>query len=124
MNKRIEYKFDSNTRILFKYHFGTINFNDIETSWIDAFNNNTIPENVIGFVLDYSEAELDMVAEEAKDITRFYREHLDVFRNRKVALVMTKPGHVVFPILVGMEADEYFTRAFYTTDAAVEWVLH
>ncbi len=124
MENKFDYRFDRLTGIFFKVYHGKISFKDLKNSWEHAFKTHIIPNHITGFVLDYRDADMNMTPEESKDISSFYQDHIDVFRNKKVALVMVKPNQVIFPMLVGANAVGYVTRAFYTIEAAVDWVLH
>jgi hypothetical protein len=123
MVEKVKYNFDDTTRILYKYYFGTITLEDIFTSWNDAISNNIIPEDTKGFILDYTEANFDLEFNELDKIPEYYREHLDIFGNKKIAVITQSVKDIVYPILVEKKDSGYSSRPFYTLEAAIEWVL-
>ncbi|MBN2349523.1 MAG: hypothetical protein JXJ22_11820 [Bacteroidales bacterium] len=123
MNKKFHYEFDPATGILFKYYYGVISIEDLSSSWEYAFEKKLIPKEVKGFILDYRKATFNIKANEYKEIPKFYKKHIDIFRNFKIAIITQDPKDVVIPMLVKTEDDGYFSRPFSTIEAAVEWVL-
>ncbi|UCH15424.1 MAG: hypothetical protein JSV22_05515 [Bacteroidales bacterium] len=123
MEPKTEYKFDKSTGILYKYYHGHVNLKVITSSWQYAFDNNIIPKNVKGFILDFRDATLKMNIKETSRIADFYGQHSNVFKNKKVGLIMQEPEQVVFPIAIELENIEFFPRPFYTETAAIKWIL-
>ncbi len=121
--KKFEYRFDSALGIIFKTYYGAITVEDIESSWEFAFSNNIIPETVKGFILDYRKSNFDIEIEEYANIPKFYRKHIDVFRNLKIAIVTENPRDIVIPILVEAKDKGYESRPFSTMKAATNWIL-
>jgi hypothetical protein len=124
MEQKFLYQFDSQTGIVFKNYFGKITIDDIENSWLYGFNHNLIPPNTEGFVLDYREAFFEILIEEYIKIPLFYTQHLDVFGEKKIAIVTDNPKDVVIPVLVQMKDKGYASQPFSTLEAAIYWVLH
>ncbi len=124
MDNKFKYRFDSLTGILFKYYFGLINIDDIVSSWEYAFTNNLIPEETKGFVLDYRNSNLNIKVEEHKDIVEFYKNHLEIFGNLKIAILTENSKDIVIPILVQNNDDGYFSKPFSTLESAIDWVLN
>ena len=75
------------------------------------------------FVLDYREATFNFKVTESTKIAEYYRTHLDVFGNCKIAVVTQKPKDVVVPAIVETHDDGYLSKPFYTKEAAINWVL-
>ena len=123
MEEKVKYKFDESTGILYKYYFGTITLDDIFTSWNDAISNNIIPKDTKGFILDYTKANFDLEFNELDKIPEYYKQHLDIFRNKKIAILTQSVRDIVYPILVEKKDSGYSSRPFYTLEAAIEWVL-
>jgi hypothetical protein len=123
MEEKVKYKFDDSTGILYKYYFGTITLEDIFTSWNDAISNNLIPKDTKGFILDYTKANFDIEFNELNKIPEYYKQHLDIFGNKKIAIITQSAKDIVFPILVEQKDNGYSSRPFYTLEAAIEWVL-
>lgn len=123
MAKKYEYHFNSSLGILFKTYYGLITIEDIESSWEYAFENNIIPKENKGFILDYRNSHFDIPIENYKAIPNFYKKNLDVFGNQKIAIITLEPKDTVVPVLVAMEDDGYASRPFSTMEAAIAWVL-
>ena len=119
---KVEYYYDSVTRIFYKSYFGNITFKDIVGSWEYAIRENLIPAETIGFILDYRGVGLNLEIKDAGSITGFYDQHLDIFANKKIALVMENPDQVISPILAQIKGTRYFPRAFASKGPAVVWV--
>ncbi len=123
MASNFTYKFERNNGILYKYYYGIITLNDIITSWQFAFQNNIIPPDVSGFILDYREAHFEIAIDENKKIADFYKAHPLIFGNFKFAIITTDPKDVVVPILVAFDDDGYYSKPFCTVEAALTWIL-
>lgn len=123
MEPKTEYKFNKPTGILYKYYHGNVTLKGIISSWQHAIDNNVIPSDVKGFILDYTDANLKMKISEASGISDFYHKNLNIFKNKKVALIMQHPDQVVFPLVLESEGVEFFPRPFFTEAAAVKWIL-
>lgn len=123
MDPKTEYKFDKSTGILYKYYHGIVTLDVIISSWEYAINSNIIPKKVRGFILDFRGTTLKLNIKETSDIADFYGQHPDIFKNKKVALIMQEPEQVVFPIIIESENIEFIPRPFYTEEAAIKWIL-
>ncbi|MCB2220463.1 MAG: hypothetical protein KQI35_08720 [Bacteroidetes bacterium] len=123
MLEKFKYEYDASTGILFKFYYGIITISDIETSWIYAFENHIIPDDVTGFVLDYRNATFEISRSEYIAIPEFYRKHLTVFGNKKIAIITENPRDIVIPLLVEREDEGYMSKPFSTREAAIHWVL-
>ncbi|MFD0932656.1 hypothetical protein ACFQ0R_08640 [Psychroflexus salinarum] len=124
MQKKFEYKFDDSLGILIKTYYGLITIEDIESSWRYAFENGLIPEKKKGFILDYRKSNFDIEIDEHTLIADFYRKHIDVFGNYKIAIITENPKDIVVPMLVESLDRGYYSKPFSTFDAAVDWVLN
>jgi hypothetical protein len=123
MEKNFKYQCDSSLGILFKYYYGLISIEDIESSWEYAFENGLIPKEAKGFILDYRNSNFNMKIEDHALIVEFYKKHLDVFGNLKIAILTEGSKDIVIPMLVSKEDDGYSSRPFYSLEAAIVWVL-
>ncbi len=123
MSIKFRYEFDHSTGILYKYYYGPITIGDLTSSWEYAFENNLIPEEVKGFILDYRSANFKIDVEAHSEIADFYKKHLEVFGNFKIAIITEEPRDVVIPILVENKDEGYSSRPFSTLEAAIKWVL-
>lgn len=123
MTKKFRYEFDIATRILFKYYYGPITIEDIESSWLYAFDHDLIPNDTAGFILDYREANFKIERHESIKIAEFYKKHLAVFGGFKIAIITENPKDIIIPVLVETKDDGYFSKPFTTVEAAEKWVL-
>lgn len=123
MKDKFKYSFDNKTEILYKYYFGVITLEDITSSWDDAIREGLIPENTKGFILDYRQATFQIELNETSGIADYYHSHLEIFGEKKIAIITKSPEQVMVPSLVELKDDGYSSRPFYTLSAAVSWVL-
>ncbi len=123
MGEKFKYQFDSSIGILFKYYYESTNIEDIKSSWEYAFANNLIPKETKGFILDYRNSNFNIKINEHRAISEFYKKHLDIFGNLKIAVLTEEPKDIVIPILVQIDDDGYISRPFSTLESAIGWVL-
>jgi hypothetical protein len=123
MKKKFKYQFNNSLGILFKYYYGLITIEDIESSWEYAFKNDLIPKDVKGFILDYRNSNFNIKIEKFNEIANFYKKHLEVFGNLKIAIITEDPKDIVIPILVETKDEGYSSRPFSTLESAIDWVL-
>jgi hypothetical protein len=123
MDKKFKYHFDSSSGILFKYYYGLISIEDIESSWEFAFENGIINKDIRGFILDYRNSNFNIKIEKYVEIANFYKKHLEIFGNFKIAILTEEPRDIVIPMLVKTEDEGYSSRPFSTLESAIEWVL-
>ena len=123
MNEKFKYSFDESTEILFKYYYGDITLNDISSSWDFAIEKGLIPANTKGFIIDYRKAKFKMDLNETNGIADYYHHHLEIFGDKKIAIITISPDQVIIPSLVELKDDGYSSRPFYTLKAALSWVL-
>jgi hypothetical protein len=123
MENKFKYQYDSSTGILFKNYYGQITLEDIYASWDYAININLIPKGTRSFILDYTSASFDIKVREYPKIAEYYKNHLEVFKNCKIAVITQNSKDVVIPALVETIDEGYHSKPFYTLDAAIDWVL-
>ena len=123
MDEKFKYYYDDSIEIMFKYYYGPIDIEDIESSWEYAFENKIIPENVKGFILDYQNATFVFDVDQHSSIPNFYKKHLEVFGDKKIAIITVQPKDIVIPVLVSNNDDGYLSRPFSTLESAILWVL-
>ena len=123
MEKKFDYKFNNSLGIIFKTYYGPITIEDIESSWKHAFENDLIPKEKKGFILDYRNANFNFEIEENILIANFYKKHIDIFRNYKIAIITENSKDIVIPILVESLDEGYHSQPFSTLEAAITWIL-
>ncbi len=123
MKKNYTFYFDPDTRIMYKYYYGEISFDDIESSWDEAINKNIIPGETSGFILDYQKASVNIPVKLYNQIPEYYKQHLDIFGGKRIAVLTTNPKDIVIPILVETESQGFESKPFSTEEAAIKWIL-
>ncbi|MCW8850485.1 MAG: hypothetical protein OQJ81_10945 [Melioribacteraceae bacterium] len=123
MDEKFKFVYDDETNILYKYYYGEIKLEDIISSWDYAINNNLIPKSTKGFIMDYRNASLGIKITESHKIAAYYKKNIDIFGNYKIAILTKNPKDIVIPTLVESKDDGYFSKPFYTLEAAIRWVL-
>ena len=121
--KNYKYHFDASLGVLFKYYYGEINLSDILSSWEYAFENNLIPKETKGFIIDYTKACFDMEVKHHHAIADFYRDNIEEFNKCKIAVITLSPKDIVISILVGSKNLGCESKPFSTVEGALEWVL-
>ena len=123
MDEKFSFHFSSSLGIFFKHYYGNITLDDIYSSWKYVIDNHLIPSETKGFILDYRDATLDFPPKQHSAISDFYKSHLEVFGNLKIAILTDNPQNVVVSVLVESEDEGYHSRPFTTMQAAIVWVL-
>lgn len=123
MEKKFDYQYNNSNGILFKTYYGLITIEDIESSWKYAFENGLIPKEKKGFILDYRNSNFNIKIEDHISIANFYKKHIDIFGNYKIAIITENSRDIVIPILVESQDEGYHSKPFSTLEAAINWVL-
>ncbi len=109
--------------ILTKKYFHQINIEDIESTWVQAFNSKSVPLGTKRFVLDYRDASFDLNPKDYIRIPEFYKKHVDIFSFAKIAVLTDNPKDLIIPILVEAKDKGFFSRPFSTMEAATSWLM-
>lgn len=123
VKEKFKYSFDNSTGILYKEYFGIISLKEIYSSWDYAINNNIIPAETIGFILEYQKATFDFEIKLYSKIADYYRDHIEIFQGRKIAIISENPKDVAVMMLIKTKDKEYTSKPFSTLKAAKEWIL-
>ncbi len=121
MKYKIEY--DITTKIVTKIYFGDISLEDIFNTWDEAKLLNLIPYNVSGFLLDYRNSNINIHPLESPKIAKYYQKNLELFGNKKIAILSESSKNIVTPILVQELDQGYSSRPFSSYEAAIHWIL-
>jgi hypothetical protein len=116
------FSFDNSRRIFYKYYSGIVSYNDFESSWLYIIQNQFIPIEARGILLDYREAMVKSPIEEALRISTFFSVNLQIFKNKKIAFVTSTPEQIVLPVLINEYGSSYQSRPFSTIEAAESWI--
>lgn len=117
-----KHSFNPTNRIFYKIYEGTITIDDIKTSWLKLFNEEIIPEEAIGFILDYSGANFSLNLNEYNKIAEFYKDNLAYFMNTRIGIITNNPRDVVIPTLVKTLDDGYESKPFSSISNAEKWI--
>ncbi len=123
LEEKFKFVFDKSTGILYKYYYGAITYGNIFSSWDYAIANNLIPKETKGFILDYREASFEVILKEYSKISDYYKKHLDIFGNQKIAIITQTSEDAIVSDLVETKDEGYSSRPFFTAEAAEQWVL-
>lgn len=123
MTNKFNYRYDIKTRILYKEHFGIFYLNDIVNSWEYAITEKIIPNDVKGFLLDYTNAELHYINGDGQKIVNYFNENHLVFGSKSFAVVVSTPSNIILPMIVEEIPKTYFLKTFTTVTAAKNWLL-
>lgn len=122
MENVFKYLFNEDSKIFYKYYIGNISFEDIQNSWNHIISNQLMPTESIGIIIDYRDATLQMEPKEHSKITKLYRDNIETFRGKKIAIITEDPKDIVIPMLVRIKDDGYSSKPFSTEKAAVSWI--
>ncbi len=122
MENGAKFDFDLQNRILFKYYYGDIWMETIINTWKEALAEEIIPNNTVGFIIDYRKANICFNPERHAEVPDFYQANLDVFGNKRIAFVTDNPRDIVYPILFQSKDRGYTSQPFSTMEAAIRWV--
>lgn len=123
MNTGCEYHYDSETKIMFKKHFGRITLESIIDSWNVAIGNVQIPLGVEGYLLDLTDAELCLNRGQEKILVEYFNERRVYFEATSLAVVVNTPREIIFPIIAESIPKIFALKTFSTKRAAVAWLL-
>lgn len=122
MSEKFKIVYDEQLNILYKNYYGNITIDDIIATWDKIIKNNMIPKTTKGFILDYTNAKLDVPVKDYAKIPEYYKSNLSVFGGLKFAILTQTKEDVIVPSLVQLQDDGYSSRPFYTREAALAWV--
>jgi hypothetical protein len=120
---KIETTYKPDEKIFYKKYKGKISVEDVISSWKKNIENFEIPEETNGFILDYTEAEMDFGFDKYNRIPQFYGSNLATFGSKPIAIVVTTPENTVFPYLISLEDSGYRSCPFSSVAAARRWIL-
>jgi hypothetical protein len=121
--KKFNYIYDNINQVVYKRYYGIISIEDITSSWNFAFGAKLFPEFTKRFILDYRLAQLDFNEEIHMQIASYYQEKLSVFRESRIAIIVTDPIFTAISVLFGTLDHNYLSKPFSTEKEALKWVL-
>jgi len=107
---------------MYKFYLGDIRIDDITSSWDDAIKRKIIPNETIGFILEYRKANFLIPVSFYKRIPAYYLKHPEIFNGKRIAILTTNPKVIFIPLLVEIEDQGYQTKPFSTEEAAIRWI--
>lgn len=118
-----EFHFDPETKIFYKKHFGNIAKEEIFKSWDHAIENDLIPKDTVGFIIDFRKAHYALKMTDVKSMPSYFNSHPEVFGGKKMAVIVSSPKEIVVPILIQYTQKKYYLKPFSTEEAALKWIL-
>ncbi len=123
VKEKFKYSFENSTGILYKDYFGLISLEEIYASWDYAIINKIIPNETVGFILDYRKATFDFEIKLYSKIADYYQNHVEIFQGRKIGIISENPRDVAVLMLFKSKDNGYTTKPFFSFEAAEEWIL-
>ena len=123
MDKKYTYKYDKESRIMHKQHFGSFTIEAIIDSWDDGIEQGLVHSDVRSFLLDYTDAKLDLKFGSADKMVAYFNARPHLFKRKKIAVVVNTPENVVHPILAQAKPKNYSLAIFSTQLAANTWLM-
>lgn len=116
----VTYDLNASKTILVRTIFGQITMGEIIKLWETDIFNKRVTTDLKAVVTDFSKGKNLSKMEERKNITAFYRENVDFFKNIKIAVVLNDPS-IAIPLLYEHEQQDIQHLAFSTLEAAMKW---
>jgi hypothetical protein len=120
---KFRYEFDRQSSILYKYYYGPTDMKMIAGSWDYAIENQLIPAETKGFIIDYRQASVQIELSNYSAIPAYYKAHPEHFEGKKVAVIVNTPKDIIVPLMIRRKIADFDTQTFSTTEAAVAWIL-
>lgn len=122
-NFTIKHTYDKKNKVLIKAFEGTVYMDDVIESWRTDMENKRVTIELKAVITDFKRVNNKANISELNKITDFYKEHFEIFKDMKLAVVIDSPPGVAMLYLFEKKNDEFKHRAFTTIDAAMEWCL-
>ena len=119
MANKIEYIEKSN--YLIRVFHGVFNTSEILLSWEYLIVNKLKNHKYIGIISDFSNAKLNMELDDLDPLISLFEKNSKIFENIKLAVVMTSPDNIVFPVFAQSKST-FNIKAFSTMKAAKYWL--
>ena len=100
---------------------GSLTIEDIIESWEFIIESKLKMQKFDGIINDFSNADLKMNINDLEKLLNLFKQNFEIFRDLKLAVVMTSPENIVFPVLAEKESP-FKIKAFSTFKAAEEWM--
>ncbi|NOQ28395.1 MAG: hypothetical protein GQ564_23780 [Bacteroidales bacterium] len=121
MTNKIEYIEKSN--YLIREFHGIFNSSEILLSWEYLIVNKLKKHKYVGILNDFSNAKLNMELDDLDLIMSLFKKNSKIFKNIKLAVLMTSPDNIVFPVFAQSKS-QFNIKAFSTMKAAKHWLLN
>lgn len=101
---------------------GEIDFKAILSSWQYLVENDLGNKKYVGIINDFSGVEMNLEMEELEQMMNFFRLNSDIFATLKLAVIMTTPKNMVFPMFA-QRISTFNIQAFSSLQSAERWML-
>lgn len=120
MENNIEYV-DEGKYLIRRFH-GVFNKDELLESWKHLVENTLQEKSYDGILNDFCDAQIKMEINDLEYLMDFFRQNMSIFQNLKLAVVMTSPDNIIFP-LFAKKTSPFNIAAFTTLNAAQKWIL-
>jgi hypothetical protein len=121
---KIDFNFDEEQKIFYKHYSGEVTYNDFELTWMYLIDNQILPDDFRGLLIDCRKAVLAVETGEAPKISNFFKRHSSIFNNKKIAFVTSTPDQVVVSMLADENERSFLSKPFSTIEAAEYWIAN
>ncbi|MDA3952829.1 MAG: hypothetical protein PF485_04225 [Bacteroidales bacterium] len=121
MTNKIEY-IEKNNYLLRTFH-GTFDYTEILSSWEYLIKEKLKNRKYVGVINDFSNAKLNMEIDDLNKLLDLFKKNGNIFENLKLAVIMTSPDNIVFPIFAQINFP-FKIKTFSTMEGAEKWILN
>ena len=119
MGNKIEYIEENG--YLIRVFEGIFHIDEIMESWEYLINTKLKKIKYTGILNDFSNAKLKMELTDLEKILGLFKKNMDIFENIKIAVIMTTPDNIIFPVFA-KNTSSFNIASFTTLDTAKRWV--
>ncbi len=116
----VKYELNENNSILVRTIYGQITMSEIIELWEEDITNKRVTSDLKAVITDLTKGKNLSKMGERKNITAFYRNNIDFFKNIKIAVVLNDSS-ISIPLMYEQEHQDIQHLAFSTLDAAMKW---
>jgi hypothetical protein len=124
LNEKVNVLYDPKKRIFYKYYIGSIEIEDLTSSWEELIHKDSIPINTKKYLLNYSQATLQFHPKNFKELVEFFLKNESFFSHSKIAMIVNTPAQTVFPQLLNLENISFHVQAFCLVELAEKWLSY
>ena len=123
-----DYSYSRENKILTIYNKGVVTFDSFMQSWLDAYHNNMIPKDTVGFVYINMDTAFDFSVADYKKIMFFFTKYPAILQGRRIAWVSNLTKNSLIPAAIALRNtfinSGYSVQPFNNIRDAEKWVIH